>query len=335
MMGIGVIGAGYWGPNFVRNFHSHRRVRLVCICDKDPARLIWAKQMYPEIRVTQSPEELIADPKVNAVAIMTPAESHFALAKQTITAGKHALVAKPLTTNVQQAEILEKEAEKKGVVLMVDHTFIFSGSVQKIREMIDSGSIGNLRYFDATRINLGLFQQDINVLWDLATHDLAILNFLVGENPTAVSATGYTHIPRQPEYAAFLTLFFPDKIAHINVNWLSPVKVRRLLVGGSKKMIVYDDVDPDEKVKVYEKSITEKLDPENIRNMLISYRTGDIWCPKIENTEALRNEIDHFLDCVEKKHPPISNARQSISILRVLEAANQSIRFRGQPVEVT
>lgn len=335
MIGIGVIGAGYWGPNLIRNIRSHDRSRLVFICDKDPARQTWARKMYPEIRVTQSPDEVIADSKVDAVAIMTPAESHFPLARKTIAAGKHVLVAKPLTTDIEQAEILETEAEKKGVVLMVDHTFIFSNSVKKIHELISSGSIGDLRYFDATRINLGIFQKNINVLWDLATHDLAILNFLVGENPTAVSATGYTHIPQQPEYAAFLTLFFPGKIAHINVNWLSPVKVRRLLIGGSKKMIVYDDINPDEKVKVYEKSILEKLDPENIRNLLISYRTGDIWCPKIENTEALANEIDHFLNCVEKKHRPVSGVRQSISILRILEAANQSIRLHGQPVEIT
>jgi len=295
MINVGVIGYGYWGPNLVRNFITNDEARVVAVCDRDSARLGKIEALYPAIRLTTSVDELINAPDIDAVVVATPVDTHFPLALAALQAGKHVLVEKPIASTADQARQLIEEADKRGLVLMVDHTFVYTGAVRKMRELIDSEGFGTVRYYDSTRVNLGLFQHDVNVLWDLAVHDLSIMAYILDRSPLAVSATGQSLIAGQPQYAAFLTVFFGEEtIAHINVNWLSPVKIRRTLVGGDKQMIVYDDLETSEKVKLYDKGITMTKTPEQVHKLLISYRTGDLWSPNVPATEALATEAAHF-----------------------------------------
>lgn len=332
MIKIGVIGFGYWGPNLVRNFNSSPGSTVTMVCDRESARRDRVSAMYPGVRTTGDAAELIGDPDVDAVLVATPVHSHFELAMAALKAGKHVLVEKPITSTAEQASRLIDEAAKRGLTLMVDHTFIYTGAVSKMLELVRDDGFGDLRYYDSTRVNLGLFQPDVNVLWDLAVHDLSIMSHILGREPRGVSATGHTHLPGQPEYAAFLTVFFDDVIAHINVNWLSPVKVRRTLVGGSRKMIVYDDLETSEKIKLYDKGITVTETDEDIRKLLIGYRTGDMWSPKLEDSEALAVEAAHFVDCIEHGQPPITGGPQGLELVRILEAANISLAAKGQHV---
>ncbi|HEY0042978.1 MAG TPA: Gfo/Idh/MocA family oxidoreductase [Allosphingosinicella sp.] len=331
MVRIGVIGYGYWGPNLVRNFMTCSATTVVSVSDLSPARLKAVAGLYPGLKVTTSAAELIADPDVDAVAIATPVDTHFEVAMAALQAGKHVLVEKPIASSSEQAQMLIDEAEKRGLVLMVDHTFVYTGAVRKMRELIDNGSFGKIRYYDSTRVNLGLFQHDVNVLWDLAVHDLSIMSYIIGATPKAVSATGHA-LPGQPEYVAFLTVFFEDIIAHINVNWLSPVKIRRTLIGGTEQMIVYDDLETSEKIKLYDKGITVTETPEDKRKLLISYRTGDLWSPKVLESEALAVEAEHFAACIRGEQQPITGGRAGQELVRILEAANQSMRNNGAPV---
>lgn len=333
-MNVGIIGYGYWGPNLVRNFVASGGARVVCVCDQSQARLEKVQALYPMIKVTTSADDLINDPSVDAVVVATPVDTHFDLAMAALKAGKHVLVEKPITSTSDQAQRLIDEAAKRNLVLMVDHTFVYTGAIRKMHELVHTPAFGKVRYYDSTRVNLGLFQHDVNVLWDLAVHDLSIMSHIIDDQPVAVSATGHSHIPGQPESIAFLTVFFNDLIAHINVNWLSPVKIRQTLVGGSNQMIVYDDLQTSEKIKLYDKGIVLTETPEEVRKMRIGYRTGDMWSPKISDAEALAVEVDHFTACVRDGKSPITNGESGLALVRILEAANESIKGRGAPVDL-
>jgi predicted dehydrogenase len=330
---VGVIGYGYWGPNLVRNFISVPGATVSAVCDLDPRRLERVAALYPSIRTTTDPAELIADPRVDAVAIATPVHSHFDLAFAALAAGKHVLVEKPLAASVAAAARLVNEAERRRLTLAVDHTFVYTGAVARIAELIRAGELGELCYYDSTRVNLGLFQHDINVIWDLAVHDLAILDYVIPQRPTAVAATGMSHVPGEPENIAYLTLFFDSSfIAHVHVNWLAPVKVRRTMIGGTRKMILYDDVEPSEKVKVYDKGISVTDTPDGVHQLLVSYRSGDMWAPQLDITEALRTEAVHFVECIENGTVPRSDGHAGLRVVRVLEAASRSLARRGELV---
>jgi len=335
MIGIGIVGYGYWGPNLVRNFSDLDGVRVVGICDMNSKRLAAAHKKFPGVETFSEFADFLKTPGLDAVCVATPVSTHFKLARAALAAGKHVLVEKPLASSTREVRALMVLAEKKSLVLLVDHTFIYTGAVRKIREMAAGGELGKIQCYDSVRVNLGLFQHDVNVLWDLAIHDLAIMDYVLGERPSAVSATGLSHVPGQPENVAYLTLFYTSNlIAHINVNWLAPVKVRRTLIGGSKKMIVYDDLEPSEKLKVYDKGISIQQSQEKIYDMLISYRTGDAWLPKLDATEALALEARHFLDCIVGKVKPLSGGEVGLATVAILEAATKSLKKRGQPVEV-
>jgi predicted dehydrogenase len=334
---IGVIGYGYWGPNLVRNFVEAEHARVECVSDLRPDRLALINSRYPRIRTIQSARDLIGDPAIDAVAIATPVSTHYELALRALQEGKHVLVEKPLASDTEQVQRLIDLARKRKRVLMVDHTFVYTGAVRKIRELVDSGGLGEIYYYDSVRVNLGLFQHDVNVLWDLAVHDLSILDYVLPFRPCAVSATGLSHVPGRTENIAYLTLFFPgSQIAHIHANWLAPVKLRRTLIGASRKMIVYDDLDQSEKIKVYDKGITlnNQQDPEKLYQLLVGYRTGDMLAPQIDSTEALRREIDHFVDCIEHEQEPTTGGAAGLRVVEILQAASQSMAQRGRPVEL-
>lgn len=333
MINVGVIGCGYWGPNLVRNFNACEGARMAMVSDLRPERLAFIASRYPAATATADCGDILGSPQIDAVAIATPAASHHELARRALMAGKHVLVEKPLCMQSAQAEELIALAESRGLTLMVDHTFVYTGAVAKIRELIAGGELGELLYYDSCRVNLGLFQSDVSVIWDLAIHDLSILDHLVAARPVAVSATGLGHIPGAPDNIAYLTLFFANSfIAHVNVNWLAPVKVRRTLIGGSRRMVVFDDLDPSEMVKVYDKGVTVTERPEDMYEMLISYRTGDMLAPRLDRTEALAREVRHFVDCVETGATPLSDGRAALRVVKILEAASLSMQRRGESV---
>jgi predicted dehydrogenase len=335
MIGVGVIGYGYWGPNLVRNFVEIGSSQVVGVSDLRPERLAVVQARYPAIKTTTDPRELMTNPTIDAIVIATPVSTHFDLAWQALQANKHVLVEKPLAATSEQVLRLIEEAERRHRVLMVDHTFVYTGAVRKIRELVTSHSLGDIYYYDSVRVNLGLFQHDVNVIWDLAVHDLSIMDYVLASQPCAVSATGISHIPGQPENIAYLTLFFENNlIAHIHVNWLAPVKMRRTLIGGSQKMIVYDQLEPSEKVKVYDKGITVNNNPESVYRMLIDYRAGDMWAPYVERTEALQTEARHFINCIVQDVPPLTDGKAGLRVVRLLEAATHSMAQQGKPVEL-
>ena len=334
MINLGVIGYGYWGPNLVRNFSECGKAEVVAISDLREERLKMASLRYRGIKTTSDVREILEDPFIDAVAIATPVSSHFELALGALQAGKHVLLEKPFTATVKQGQQLIDEAMRRKLTLMVDHTYLFTPAVRKIKELVSAGDLGQLFYYDSVRVNLGLFQHDVNVLWDLAVHDLAIMDYIVGERPQAVSATGMAHVEGQPEDVAFMTCYFSNRvIAHFHVNWLAPVKIRRTLIGGSQKMIDYDDLEPSEKVKVYDKGITVK-EPEGVYKMMVGYRTGDMWAPQLASTEALRDEAQHFVECVETGTKPLTDGLEGLNVVRILEAATQSMDNQGRPVEL-
>lgn len=335
MIKTGVIGYGYWGPNLVRNFMEAPGSTVVAVCDLRAERLVQLQTRYPTIKTTSNCRTLFEDPEIDAIIIATPVSSHFELAMATLQANKHVLVEKPLAANSEQSIKLIEEAARRRKVLMVDHTFVYTSAVRKIRELITSNALGDIYYYDAVRVNLGLFQHDVNVIWDLAIHDLSIMDFVLPQKATAVSATGISHIPGQPENVAYITLFFESpQIAHVHVNWLTPVKVRHTLIGGSEKMILYDDLDPSEKVKVYDKGVVISQSPEAVYEMLVSYRSGDMWAPRLDATEALQTEALHFIDCIENNKTPQTDGASGLRLVRMVEAAEKSLRARGQLVEI-
>jgi predicted dehydrogenase len=328
---FGVVGYGYWGPNVVRNLDRLDETRVVAVCDKSPAAQRKVAKAYPDVRVTDDPAELMSSPDIDAIAVVTPVWTHYELAKAALQNGKHVFVEKPFTSNAAQAQELIELAARKNLKIMVDHTFLFTGAVQKIKQLLQDNALGKLYYYDSTRVNLGLFQHDVNVVWDLAPHDLSIIDHLIQKTPEAISATGQTHLNGH-EDVAFLTLYFPDKIiAHINVNWLSPVKVRTTLIGGEKKMLVWNDLEADEKIKIYDKgvNITSR---EGLYNLLVHYRSGDMWAPQIEQIEALNRELSYFVECIAEDKTPVNDGEAGLRVVRMLEAANASISKRGELV---
>jgi predicted dehydrogenase len=338
MIGIAVVGYGYWGPNLVRNIADIPGLKLVSVCDLSLDRLAGMQARYPTVEITDNFDEILRDRRIHAVAIATPVSSHFQLAMKALMAGKHVFVEKPMAASSDEARRMVEEAARRGLVLAVDHTFIHTGAVRKMREIADSG-LGDVYYYDSVRVNLGLFQHDVSVIWDLAVHDLSIMDYVLREKPVAVSATGMSHVAGEPENIAYLTLFFEGKLmAHVHVNWLAPVKVRRTLIGGSTKMIVYDDLEPSEKIKVYDKGITLNGNPqkngEKIHQMLVGYRTGDMYAPKLDMTEALSRELTQFMECIQTNGQPVADGHAGLRVVRILEAATQSLAQRGRVVEL-
>jgi predicted dehydrogenase len=332
---VGVIGFGYWGPNLVRNFLELDECEVVGVCDLDRKRLDHLAKHYPGIDSVPNWRELVSDPRVDAVVIATPVSTHYQIAREALEAGKHVLVEKPLAFGSEGAQDLVARAEGKSRVLMVGHTFVYHGAVRKIHDLIRDGELGKVLYFDSTRANLGRLQDDINVVWDLAPHDLSIMDLVVGCTPVSISATGAHHTGRGLEDVAFITLHFADNlIAHINVNWLSPVKIRRVLVGGSRKMIVYDDTEPSEKVKVYDRGIDGNDSPGKRHNDLILHRAGDVFVPRLDLTEALRAEALDFIDSIHGNRRPAADGRSGLRIVRLLELACRSLELDGAPVQV-
>jgi predicted dehydrogenase len=333
MIRVGVIGYGYWGPNVVRNLHGLENVCVAVVCDKSPAALARVRKTYPGISTTTDANEVLRSPEIDAVAVITPVWTHYELAKTALENGKHVFVEKPLTSSAAQAEELIEIAARKKLTIMVDHTFLFTGAVLKIRELTEKGVLGNLYYYDSLRVNLGLFQHDVSVIWDLAPHDLSIMDHLIKKEPEAIVATGEKHL-NGVEDVAFMTIHFPDSvIAHINVNWLSPVKIRTTLIGGQKRMVVWNDLVADEKVRVYDKGV-QISNGEGIRDLLVSYRSGDMWAPQIEQTEALRVELGYFADCIMNNETPFNDGQAGLRVVRMLEAAECSIRKRGELVRL-
>src|SRR5438046_18546 len=329
---VGVIGYGYWGPNLVRNLAEVEGFRVTSVSDMSESRLALARARYPSITTTTDCHRLIDDPAVDAVVIMTPVSTHYPLALEALQAGKHVLVAKPITASSEHAVHLIEEAERRDLVLMVDHTFVYTDAVRRIKDLVDKGSLGRLYYYDSVRVNLGLFQHDVNVLWDLAVHDLSIMDYVLGESPCAVAATGAAHIPGKPVNTAYLTCFFENNvIAHHHVNWLAPVKLRRTLVCGDRQMIVYDDIEPSEKIKVYDRGVTLTNGPERVAETMIGYRSGDMWAPQISLTEGLKVEVQHFLSCIRERRQPLSDGEAGLRVVTLLEAATRSMWQRRSP----
>ena len=344
MINIGVIGYGYWGPNVARNFHSTPGVKLAAVSDISDKRLGLAQAHYPFIKGIKDPLELIRSTDVDAVAIVTPVFGHYEMAKEALLAGKHIFVEKPFTSTSAQAEELIELAAKKGLKIMVDHTFLFTGAVRKMKAMIEAGELGNLFFYDSVRVNLGLFQHDVNVIWDLAPHDLSIMDYLIKEKPVAVSAHGSTHLDGGLEDVAYVSLQFESSkfMAHFHVNWLSPVKIRSTLISGDKKMLVWDDLSSDEKIKIYDRGVAVNGGNGNgngtgstgIHKLLVSYRSGDIYIPKIENTEALKAEVQYFVQCIERNEEPFNNGQAGLKVVRILEAADRSIKNGGNKINL-
>jgi len=335
MIGIGVIGYGYWGPNLVRNFAECKDASVKMVCDLRREQLEKVERRYPGARVTTTPADVWNDPAVDAVVIATPVQYHYDLALAALQAGKHVLVEKPITSTSEQANRLIEEAAKRHLVLMVDHTFVYTGAVRKMRELAETGELGDIYYYDSVRINLGLFQHDVNVLWDLAVHDLSIMDFVLRQQAVAVSATGLAHVQGRPENIAYMTMFFEGSlIAHVHANWLSPVKVRRTLLSGSRRMVVFDDLEASEKIKVYDRGISVNPSPDNVYQMLIGYRAGDMWAPQIAVSEALAVEAAHFVACIRDSATPITDGEAGLHVVRLLEAATKSMAVQGRPVSL-
>jgi predicted dehydrogenase len=331
MIKFGVIGYGYWGPNIVRNLRALEGCEVVGICDQSPAARKRISAANPGVPVHSDANELITSPDVDAIAVITPVWTHYELTKAALESGKHVFVEKPFTSTVAQAEELINLAAQKNLQIMVDHTFLFTGAVRKIQKLLKDGTLGKLYYYDSTRVNLGLFQHDCNVVWDLAPHDLSIMNHLLHKDAEAISATGQSHLNGH-EDIAFITAYYPDKmIAHVNVNWISPVKVRTTLIGGEKKMLVWNDLEADEKLKIYDKGVDVKSQ-EGVYNLLVSYRSGDMWAPQVEQVEALRLELGYFVECIKKNEAPFNNGCAGLKVVRMLEAASQSLAKRGELV---
>ena len=334
MIRVGVIGYGYWGPNIVRNFHTQEEAEVVHVCDKNPKCAERLRKAFPSVGFTTDEREIVDSPETDIVAVVTPVWTHYELARRALENGKHVFVEKPFTCSTEQAEELIGLAEKKNLQIMVDHTFLFTGAVKKIKELVDRRELGDLYYYDSLRVNLGLFQHDVNVIWDLAPHDLSIMDHVIGAKPEAVIATGETHL-NGVEDVAFITVYFPKRvIAHVNVNWLSPVKVRTTLIGGEKKMLVWNDLEVDEKIKIYDKGVSMSAHPSRLHELLVSYRSGDMYAPQVEQGEALRAETAYFLQCIEKNKKPFNDGIAGLRVVRILEAADKSIRRRGEAVSL-
>lgn len=334
MIKMGIVGYGYWGPNVLRNFYNCPETKVVSCCDKSPKRLKSLGEAYPDVKRLNDYQGITEDASIDAVAIVTPVSTHFEIAKSALLHDKHVFIEKPMTLTSAEGKELVELAAKKKKILMVDHTFLFTGAVQKIKEIVSKGDLGELYYFDSVRVNLGLFQNDINVIWDLAPHDLSIMNHVLDKKPIAVSAVGSAHVNPKIHDGAYLTVFFPDAlIAHFHLNWLSPVKIRKTLVGGAKKMLVWDDLSADDKIKVYDKGI-EISNPEDAHKKLVSYRSGDMWAPQIEAMEALKLEVAYFAESVNKGTSPFNDGEAGLEVVKILEASDLSLQSEGRRVSL-
>lgn len=334
MFKVGLLGFGYWGPNMARNILDNPELELSYICDIDQISIKHASERYPQVECVDIPDIVIEDRNVDIVIIATPVNTHYQLTLDALNNGKHVLVEKPMTDTHSKAVKLVNTAESNNLILMVDHTFIYSSAVAKIKEIVTSGELGELLYFDSTRINLGLFQHDINVIWDLAPHDFSILNYIIDDDPIAISAYGVSFFDKQHESIAYINLAYKSGfIAHFHVNWLAPVKIRQTIIGGSKKMLVYNDMEPTEKIKIYDKGVNI-TNREGIYKTLVQYRTGDIHIPHIENNEPLKTEINHFVDCLKNKRTPITDGRAGEKVVKILEASQKSITNNGIPIQL-
>lgn len=332
---IGVAGYGYWGPNLVRNFSLLEHAEVVAVSDLDPKKQKLAKATFPAVRTTADAAELYKDPEIDAVAIATPISTHFPFAKTALEAGKHVLVEKPMTQTVEEARTLIDIAERNGLTLMVGHTFLYTGAVRKMRELIEKGEVGDLYYFDSVRFNLGLLQHDVNVIWDLAPHDLSILLYLIDERPSAVQAIAHRHVGQKQEEIATLTLLYKSGFhSTISLSWISPVKLRRTLLAGSKKMIMFDDIEPSEKVRVYDKGVSITAPGQEVTAFNPIYRAGDVLIPALDRTEALRKQTAHFVDSIRDKTPPLTDGRNGLAVVALLEAAQKSIAQKGAFIDL-
>jgi len=330
MIRVAVVGLGYWGPNLARNFNASSRTVLQAICDLNESRMATLAASYPKAKICRDFKEVLSDPEVDAVAIATPVRTHCELAEAALSAGKHVLVEKPMTHSVETAEELVALAKEKGLVCMVDHVFIYSPAIRKMKEILDSGQLGKVFFIDSVRINLGLFQHDVNVVWDLAPHDISIVYYLVGRLPRSVAAFGSVHAGEGIEDVAYVNLDFGDGlIANFHVNWLSPVKVRHILVGASRKSMMYNDLDASEPLKIYDRGVVVNGDAETRRGVLIDYRSGDVLSPHLERQEPLRVMVDHFAECIERSAKPLTSAEEGLHVVRILEAAQHSIKAQG------
>lgn len=335
MINVGIVGFGYWGPNVARNFNTTPGARIVAISDADEKSLQRAAASYPGVRTERACDKLLRAKDIDVVAIVTPVSSHFEIARKALANGKHIFIEKPFTASVAEAETLIELAERRNLKIMVDHTFLFTGAVKKIKELIDDGILGDLYYFDSIRVNLGLFQKDVNVVWDLAPHDLSIMDHLLRMEPVAVTATGIAHFGNELEDVAYITIYFPGNvIAHLNVNWLSPVKIRTTLIGGQKKMLVWNDLVSDEKIRVYDKGV-DGLDSLNMESkekaygLRLSYRSGDMWAPRVTQVEALQGETSYFIDCINNNVTPKNDGHAGLRVVRILEAIKKSLAGGG------
>ena len=332
-MKIGVVGFGYWGPNLVRNFQATPSVEGVVCFDASDKRIAIAKQKFPSLEVAKTYEELLARTDVAAVAIATPVSTHYPLAMQALKAGKHVLLEKPMTESAAHGKELVATAEANKLVLMVDHTFLYTGAVRKIKELVDDGRLGEIMYFDSVRVNLGLFQHDTNVVWDLAPHDLSIMDYIVGQEPLAVSAIGAKHFSDKEDIAYITVRYANQLLAHFHVNWMSPVKVRKILIGGSKLMVVYYDMEPSEKIRVYDKGVDIK-ERESIYKVLVQYRTGDMWAPKVDVNEALALMAGDFVESIKTGRRPTADGRSGLKVVKILEAAQESLKQNSALIQI-
>jgi len=334
MLNIAVVGFGYWGPNIVRNFYSAEKANVVFVCDRESKALKRVERSYPGIKTTTDYDDIVSSSEVDAIAIVTPVRTHYELARKALNNGKHVFVEKPFTSTVAQAEELLELADRKNLIIMVDHTFLFTGAVKKIKEFVDDNILGELYYYDSMRVNLGLFQHDVNVIWDLAPHDLSIMDYIVGEKAEAITATGKKHFCNGHEDIAFITVYFANNlIGHFNVNWISPVKIRTTLIGGEKKMLLWNDLEADEKVKIYDKGVNIE-NREGVYDLLIKYRSGDMWAPRVEQSEALKAEIEYFIDCVLNDQVPFNDGRAGLRVVKILEASNESLKNNGKMIKL-
>jgi len=336
MIKIGLIGYGYWGPNLARNFNNDPDLELSAICDFSADRLQAASKLYPQIDVVKDADEIFKDTTLDAVGVATPVSTHFDLAKKALLADKHVWLEKPMTEKVEQGEELIELAQKKKKVLLVDHTFVYTGAVRKIKEIVEKGELGDLIYYDSTRVNLGLFQQDVDVIWDLAPHDISIMDYLMPYKKLSVSATGSHYYGNGVIPKALLTIYMEDnRIAHINVSWVSPVKIRQTLIGGTSKMILYDDNQPSEKIKIYDKGVDLYETKEKLYHLKVQYRVGDMYAPKLEDHEALAFETRHFAECLLNGKEPLTNGTAGLEVVKVLAGSNQSLAKNGTPVDIS
>jgi len=334
MLNFGVIGYGYWGPNIVRNLAVIKGARVKAVCDLKAENLNRAKVLYPYVNTFKNHKDIVSSADIDVVAIVTPVSTHFKLAEMALKNGKHIFVEKPFTMKGHEAEKLIRLARKKNLKIMVDHTFIFTGAVRKIKELVDTNVLGHLNYYDSTRISLGLFQHDVNVIQDLATHDFSIMDYVIKNKPLSVTAQGADHMKRGHENLAYIIVYFEHNlIAHINVNWLSPVKVRTVMIGGQKKMLLWDDLQADEKIKIYDKGVKAQ-NKKGIYRLKVDYRAGDMLSPRLDHTEALKLELEYFVDCIKRNQTPVNDGYAGLRVVKILEAADESLKRQGKMVKL-